>query len=127
MSHDRHNGKFLFGFFLGGLIGALVIFFLGTKEGKKVEKMFKRKGKNVLDELEDRLVELEKSGKDLVKKGESIKEEVMEAWEDRKDDMTEKAVQKLDSALANLEASQHKGVTTTATLRKKFKNLPKKS
>lgn len=127
MSDNQHNGKFLFGFFLGGLIGALIIFFLGTKEGKKIEKLLEHKGKDVLDELDLKLAELERSGKELVKKGESIKEEVMEAWEERKDKMTEAAVEKLDSALANLEAMQHKGVVTTATLRKKFKNLPKKS
>lgn len=127
MSDNQHNGKFLFGFFLGGLIGALIIFFLGTKEGKKIEKLLEHKGKDVLDELDLKLAELERSGKELVKKGESIKEEVMEVWEERKDKMTEAAVEKLDSALANLEAMQHKGVVTTATLRKKFKNLPKKS
>jgi len=41
--------------------------------------------------------------------------------------MTDAAVEKIDSALAHIEAIQHKGVETTATIRKKFKNLPKKS
>jgi len=127
MNNNNHNGKFMFGFFLGGLIGALVVFFLGTKEGKKLEKVLEHKGKDVLDELDDRLEELEKSGKELVKKGEAMREHVMETFEDKKEEMTDAAVEKIDSALAHIEAIQHKGVETTATIRKKFKNLPKKS
>lgn len=127
MSDNNQNGKFMFGFFLGGLIGALVVFFLGTKEGKKVEKLLEHKGKDVLDELDEKLEELEQSGRDLVKKGEAIKEHVMDTFEDKKEEMTEATVEKIDTALAHIEALQHKGVETTATLRKKFKNLPKKS
>lgn len=127
MSDNNHNGKFLFGFFLGGIIGALIIFFLGTKEGKKLEKVLEHKGKDVLDDLNDKLEELEQSGKDLVKKGEAIKEHVMDTLEEKKGEMTDATVEKIDSALAHIEALQTKGVETTATIRKKFKNIPKKA
>jgi len=127
MSEHKHDGKFIFGFFLGGLIGALVIFFLGTKEGKKMSKVLEKRGRDVLDELDDKLAELEKSGRDLVRKGEALKDEVMEAWEERRDTMTEAAAERFDTALANLEELQNKGMTKTASLRKRFRNLPKKT
>lgn len=126
MSDSNHDGKFLFGFFLGGLIGALVIFFLGTKEGKKLEKRLELKGKDVLDELDDKLEEFEKSGKELVKRGEELKEHMMSEFEDKKEEMSDAAVEKLDTALAHIEAIQHKGIETTSNIRRKFTNLPKK-
>ncbi len=125
---DEHSndGKFLFGFFIGGLIGALVIFFLGTKEGKKTGRLIERRGKDLLDDLEDRLDELQARGKDLVRQGEAIKEKVMDSLEEKKEDITDSAVERIDSALAHLEELQHQGAETTATLRKKFRNIPKK-
>ena len=77
MSENNNDGKFLFGFFIGGLIGALVIFFLGTKEGKKTSKLLEDKGRDVLDELEERLEELQNKGKELVRQGEEMKEKVI--------------------------------------------------
>jgi gas vesicle protein len=127
MSEDRHDGKFLFGFFLGGLIGALIIFFLGTKEGKKAEKIFRARGKDILDELEEKLDELQEKGKDLVRHGEELKEQVMDTLEDKKEEFSERAVEKIGTALERIEEIQQKGMDTTATLRKKFRNLPKKS
>lgn len=126
MSENNRDGKFMFGFFLGGLVGALIIFFLGTKEGKKLEKIIEHKGKDVLDDLDEKLEELEQSGKELVKKGEAMKARVMDTLEEKRGEMTDATVEKIDSALAHIEAIQHKGVETTATLRKKFKNLPKR-
>lgn len=127
----RHHGtdfKFLIGFFIGGLVGALTIFFLGTKEGKKAGKLLRQKGADVVDELEDKVEELEKKGKDLVKQGEEIKEQVIEKLEDKKEELTETATKKLDSALAHIEELQEHGRDTTASIRKRlFKNLPKKS
>ena len=127
MSDDHnHDGKFLFGFFIGGLVGALIIFFLGTKEGKKAGRLIEDRGKDILDDLEERLDDLEKKGKDLVKQGKVIKEEMMESFEEKKDVMTESAVDRLDTALAHLEELQQQGAETTQALRKRFKNIPKK-
>ncbi|MEK7119142.1 MAG: YtxH domain-containing protein [Patescibacteria group bacterium] len=111
MSDDRQSGgKFLFGFFIGGLIGALTIFFLGTKEGKKTGKLLKDKGEELIDDVQEKISELEKKGKELVKEGEDT------------------AAEKLESALAHIEALQEHGRQTTANLRKRiFKNLPKKA
>ena len=124
----RGEGKFLFGFFIGGLIGALVIFFLGTKEGQKTGKLLKRKGEDVLDDVQEKIEELEQRGKELVKQGEAIKEQVLENLEEKKEAVTETAVEKIDTALAHIEELQEHGRQTTASLRKRlFKNLPKKS
>jgi gas vesicle protein len=131
MNNQEHRGtdiKFLAGFFIGGLIGALVIFFLGTKEGKKAGKILRQKGEDVLGELEEQVEELEQRGKDLLKHGEEIKEQVIEKIEDKSEEFTETASRKLDSALAHIEEIQEHGRETTASIRKRlFKNLPKKS
>ncbi len=120
--------KFLAGFFIGGLIGALVIFFLGTKEGKKAGKLLQQKGEDVLGELEDQIEQLEKKGKELAKHGEEVKDQVIEKLEDKSEELTESATRKLDSALAHIEEIQEHGRETTASIRKRlFKNLPKQS
>lgn len=128
MSEDHHDGKFLFGFFIGGIIGALTIFFLGTKEGQRTGKLLKRKGEDLLDDVQDKIDELEKKGKELVKEGEAIKEQMLENLEEKKEAVTETAAEKLDTALAHIEELQEHGRQTTASLRRRlFKNLPKKT
>ena len=126
MSDNNQDGKFLFGFFIGGLIGALVIFFLGTKEGKRTGKMLENKGRDLFDDLEEKLDELQEKGKELVKQGEAMKEKVLDTMDGKKDEVTEAAAEKIDMALAHIEKMQQQGVETTATLRKQFKNIPKK-
>lgn len=128
MNDQEHDGKFWFGFFIGGLIGAVVLFFLGTKEGKKAGKLLEGKGKDLLGDLEDQLSELEKKGKELARQGEDIKDDVLETIQDKKEVFTKGATEKIDTALANIEKLQEQGLETTTTLRKKlFKNIPKKS
>src|SRR5438132_1546504 len=99
MSDEHHHDKdirFLVGVFVGGLIGAIVIFFLGTKEGRKMGKLLEGEGKDLLGDLEGKLEDLEKKGKELVKQGEAIKEQVIEQVEDKKEELTQKTAEKLD-------------------------------
>ncbi len=125
---ERKDGKFLLGFFVGGLLGALIIFFLGTKEGKKAGKILEDRSRNLLGELEDKLNNFEKKGKDLVREGEQLKDEVVEQLEERREEFTHETTKKLDTALAHIEALQEHGRETTSSLRKRlFKNIPKKS
>jgi gas vesicle protein len=128
---EEHQGadiKFLAGFFIGGLIGALIIFFLGTKEGKKAKILLEKRGKDVIDDLEDEIEVLEQKGKELAKHGEVVKDQVIEKLEDTSEELTESATRKLDSALAHIEEIQEHGRETTASIRKRlFKNLPKQS
>lgn len=124
---NRHNSKFLFGFFIGGLLGAIIIFFLGTKDGKKTGKILEEKGKKFLDEIRDHIDEYEEKGKEFVEKGEEIKEQVIEQIEEKKDAIGKDVSDKLETALSHIEGIQERGRQTTAMLRKKlFKNLPKK-
>jgi len=125
--NNQPDGKFIMGFIMGGVIGALTIFFLGTKEGKKTGKLLEEKGKDFVGDLQEKLEELETQGRDLAKKGEEIKEQVAQQIEDKKETLTKEATVKIDSALAHIEALQEHGRDTTASLRKRlFKNAPKK-
>lgn len=118
----------MFGFFIGGLLGALVLFFLGTKDGKKTKKLLEERGKKFFEEMGDKLGDYEEKGKELIAEGEELKEEVLEQIAEKKEDVTADVSKKLDTALAHIEAMQERGRETTAQLRKRlFKNLPKKS
>ena len=122
MSEDNSHGdlKFLLGLFIGGIIGAVIIFFLGTKEGKKTTKILEEKSKDIVDDIEEKVMDLEE-------KGEEIKEKVFEQIEEKKEVVTQDATEKLDSALAHIEKIQEEGIQTTAELRKRlFRNIPKK-
>jgi len=129
MSDDRPSVdlKFLLGLFIGGLVGALVIFFMGTKEGRKTKKFLEEKGEDTLDTIHDRIDELEKKGKEIVEQGEEIKEQVIEQLEEKKEELSDRATEKLDTALAHVEKIQEQGLSSTSDLRKRiFKNVPAK-
>ncbi|MBI5620695.1 YtxH domain-containing protein [Candidatus Gottesmanbacteria bacterium] len=127
MDKGNHDNRFWFGFFIGGLLGALILFFMGTKEGKKTGKALEEKGKDLLEELQEKLEEMEKRGKELVKHGEEIKEQVVEEIKEKKEDLTDVAAEKLDTALAQIEKLQEQSVETTKHIRQRFfKNLPKR-
>jgi hypothetical protein len=55
-----------------------------------------------------------------------MKEKVIDTLDGKKDEVTEAAAEKIDIALAHIQEMQQKGAETTATLRKQFKNIPKK-
>lgn len=125
---NKHEGKFLFGLFLGGLIGAGIIILLGTKEGKKIGKLLEKKGEDVLSDLEEKVGDLEEKGKELIAKGEEIRETLTEQFEEKKEDLGKEVTKRLDTVLASVEKVQEQGLKTTGTIRKHiFKNLPKKS
>lgn len=120
MNNERHDNRFWFGFFLGGLLGAIILFFMGTKEGKKTGKALEDKGKDLLEELQDKLEEMEKRGKEL-------KEQFVGEIKEKKEDLTDVAAEKLDTALAQIEKLQEQSVETTKHIRQRFfKNLPKR-
>lgn len=130
MSEDNHgvDFRFLLGLFIGGLVGAFVIFFLGTKEGKKAKKLLIDRGEDALDDLHERIDDLEKKGMDIVEQGQEIKEQVIEQLEEKKEELTERATEKLDNALAQVEKIQEQGLASTSDLRKRiFKNVPKRT
>lgn len=119
MNDEHKDNKFWFGFFIGGLIGAAIIVLLGTKEGKKIEQMLEKKGKEALDDFEDKV-------EDLKEKGEVLKEQIVEEVKEKKEEITEVATEKLDETLSHIETLQQQGLQNTQKLRHAFKNLPKK-
>lgn len=128
--NNEHNrdGKFWIGFFIGGFIGALTLFFYGTKDGKRTGKLLSDRGKDILGELEEKLDTFKKKGKELAQKGSEIGEEAVERIEKGKDVIVEASESRIEEALAHIEALQERGRETTASLRRRlFKNLPKKS
>jgi gas vesicle protein len=129
MSETKNNeGKFLLGFFIGGLIGAIIIVFLGTKEGKKAGKILRDRGQDFLDQLDDKIDSFQQKGIDLVAQGEELKQQVLEEFEEKKETLSVAAAERLDDALAHIEQMQERGRESTASLRSKlFKNLPKKN
>ena len=127
MNNDRHDNRFWFGFFIGGLLGAILLFFMGTKEGKKTGKLLEDKGRNLLDELQEKLEEMEKRGRELVKQGAELKEQVVDEIKEKKEDLGDAAAEKLDTALAQIEKLQEQSVETTKHIRQRFfKNTPKR-
>jgi len=128
MNDNQKGGNgFMLGMFVGGLLGALTIFFLGTKEGKKAGKALEKKGRELLGDVLERVEDLEDKGRELFARGEDLKDEIKMTLEDKKDQLTEEAVSKIDRVLENIESLQQKGIETTENLRKHFKNLPKKT
>lgn len=126
---NEHHGDFRFwvGFFIGGLIGAVVLFFVGTKEGKRTGKLLEKKGKEALGDLEEKVEDLQEKGKELLKEGDRLKEEVLDTMNDQKEELTGEVKKRLDKTLETLEEAQKESLSATTTLRRKhFKNLPKK-
>lgn len=85
-NNNQTDGKFFNGFLLGALVGAFVVFLLGTKKGKKLLKAISQDGidniANILDEAGKSEEERDKSegqGKDFAQEREiAIKEESIE-------------------------------------------------
>ena len=65
-------------------------------------------------------------GKELIARGEEIKDQVVERIKDKADEVKEDTAKRLDSALEKLEDVQKDTLHTTTTIRKHFVNLPKK-
>jgi len=126
MNNEHKDNRFWFGFFIGGLIGAAIIVLLGTKEGKKIEKLLEKKGKDVLEDLGEKVDDLKEKREELIEKGEVLKDQVVEQIIEKKEELTEVATEKLDETLSHIESIQQQGLQNTQKLRRAFKNLPKK-
>ena len=127
MEDHQPDGRFLAGLFVGGIVGALTIFFLGTREGKKAAKAIRAKGEDIVEDLEEKVEDLKERGNDLLERGEELKQQVLDQIEDKKHELSHQATKQLDNALAQVEETQKEGLSTTSSLRKHlFKNAPKK-
>jgi len=78
-NNNQNNGKFFSGFLIGFIVGAAVVFFLGTKKGKRLLKTISEKGinniSNLLEKADkaedlDKILEEKKPKKDFTPKRE---------------------------------------------------------
>jgi gas vesicle protein len=111
--HDGKCGNFWLGFFLGGLLGAFVIYLLGTKEGKKTLEKIVDRAELYEEELEEKVAKLQQKGEDLLEEAEEIKEKVIQEVTSSKEKISDQLVSKMDAALTQIEDIQKKGVALT--------------
>ena len=103
MNNCNHDNRgFWLGLFIGGLLVAILLFLMTTKEGKKLAERLMEKIEDLVDDLENNVDE--------------VKEKAVEI----KDDFSEKGLEKLDTALTKLEEVQEQAQETTRNLRKRF-------
>jgi gas vesicle protein len=84
-NNNQNNGKFFSGFLIGFIVGAAVVFFLGTKKGKRLLKTISEKGinniSNLLEKADkaedmDEILEEKKPKKDFTSKREFAVKEI---------------------------------------------------
>lgn len=54
-NHGDEDGKFYKGLFFGALLGIGLIWFLGTKEGKKIKKQVTEKGEEFIEKAQENI------------------------------------------------------------------------
>jgi len=118
-NEKKSRNSFVPGFLLGGIIGALVIFFLGTKEGKKAAHKIMSKAENIEDELDKKLHNVRKQGEAFVKEAQEMKDRITEEVEDKKHEVSDGLKEKLDATLTQIEDLQEKGVKLTKEVQRR--------
>lgn len=114
MSQENNScGNFWLGFFLGGIIGAFLIFVFGTKEGKKMLEKILERAEDYEEELEEKVAKLQKHGEDLLEEARSVKDKVIKEIEEDKKDISTALITKMDQTLSKIEDIQKKGVELT--------------
>lgn len=126
MAGDSKKGSFWVGLFIGGFLGAIGIFLLATKEGKKVSKNLQKRIDELLEQIDKKITELESEKKQLGKNASMIQTQVKKRIEDKRDEVVKETLGKVDKTLTHLEDLQTKGREMTKNLHQKFfKNIPK--
>jgi len=116
---DHTNSNFWVGFFLGGIIGAFFIFFLGTKEGKKIVEGLIEKIQNYEDDLEEKATALQKKGHQIIKDTIVVKDKVTEELKDGKKILSSNLSKKINKTLNQIEDVQQKGIEFTKEVQKR--------
>lgn len=114
MNNEKGSNNFWIGFFLGGLVGAFIIFIMGTKQGKKLADRLIEETELYEEELEEKVARLQKKGEELLEEAKDIKDKVIKEVEDGKKDVTDRLATKMDEALTKIEDIQKKGVAITS-------------
>jgi len=96
MSDRDRNGGFFQGLIMGALIGAGAYYFLTqTKEGEKVKKRIKKKGREALDDLADLVEEFEEKGEEFQVQAKRLQAELEKKAKGVKKEVAEEAKEKL--------------------------------
>ena len=117
---DRDDKGIILGLMIGGLIGAGTMFLFGTDKGAQVRKNLKKKGEDILDDLEPVLKQLEEKSREVKKQAEKVKGQIAEKTGELKENISEEVTEKLDDTLAKIENLQERGREATEALRKKY-------
>jgi len=116
----EQNGNFWFGFFFGGLIGAFIIFILGTREGKKLAKKLGDRVEDYEEDLEQKVAKLQRQGEDFLEQAKDVKARISEGLVDQKQEIAENIISKVDQTLTNIEEIQKKGVDLTEEIHNRY-------
>lgn len=117
---SSHSATFFVGLFLGGLLGAIVVFLLGTKKGKKILEDALEKVEEYEEGLEDHVATMQEKSEDLLHKVQQVKDAVIEQLETKKEMVSDEVASKIDTALAKIERVQQQGMALTEEVHKKF-------
>jgi gas vesicle protein len=114
MENEKNkDGKFLLGFFLGGLLSTTLIFLFGTEDGKKTAKKLSK----ILGTLED---ELKEKGGEILEDADKVKKTMLKETKEGKKNLSKVVSAKMDKALTTLEHVQRKGIKLTRDAHGRF-------
>jgi gas vesicle protein len=116
----ENSGNFWLGFFLGGVVGAFILFVLGTKEGKKIAEKLIEQAETYEEELEEKVAKLQKHGENLLEEAKAVKEKVTKEVTGGKKSISNKLVSKMDETLTKIEDIQKKGVELTREVHRNY-------
>ena len=118
--NSHKSGNFWLGFFLGGLVGAFIIFVLGTKEGKKIAEKLLDQAEDYEEGLEEKDEKLQKHGEELLQQAEKVKEKVTKEVEKGEKKVSQALVSKMDQTLTTIEDLGKRGVAITQDLHHRY-------
>jgi gas vesicle protein len=123
-NNHQGSGKFLIGFLFGGFLGTILIFLLGTKEGKQLADKILEKLESTEENLETKVSKLQNTGDkltgEIIKEAEIVKDKIISGLKQEKQTSHDKFVPKVEKVLSRFERLQKKGIKLTQDTRKKF-------
>ncbi len=104
--NDNSLSNLVTGLVLGAIVGAGFYYFLTqTEEGKKVKKVLREKGEDVLDELAGIVEDIEDKGEEFKKKAQTVQNELGQKAESLK----EGVVGEVKQGLSQIEELRERG------------------
>lgn len=97
MTEEKNENSFFSGLIIGGLLGAAVAFFVGKEEGKQLEKLLRKKGKILLDNLNEMSDDVSESVNEKVEDVSQTVKKIPDLVVDQASEVKENLVQKSES------------------------------